>query len=242
MSNVTLLATLVSGMLLTLVGCDTSRPTSATASGNSAATGGTTSTGETSAVTATAATATDTKTENDPVTESTRTETATFGAGCFWGVESAFRKVPGVVATAVGYAGGTTERPTYEEVCRDETGHAEVVQVKYDPAKVDYPKLLEVFFENHDPTTLNRQGPDVGGQYRSVIFFHTPEQEKLARAEKDRRDASGEYVGPIVTYIQPAPTFWAAEDYHQQYFEKKGYNWSCHTGNGKKKKVSAVGR
>ena len=161
---------------------------------------------------------------------------AMFGAGCFWGVESTFQKVPGVLHTQVGYAGGKTERPTYEEVCDSETGHAEVVRVEYDPAKVSYGKLLEVFFENHDPTTLNRQGPDVGTQYRSVVFVHSPEQEKLARAEKQRRDASGEYVGPIVTDVQPAPPFWPAEAYHQQYFQKQGVDWVCHTGNGKKKK------
>jgi peptide-methionine (S)-S-oxide reductase len=164
-----------------------------------------------------------------------KTETAVFGAGCFWGVESTFRKVPGVLRTESGYAGGTTERPTYEEVCNEPTGHAEVVRVEYDPAKVGYQKLLEVFFENHDPTTLNRQGPDVGTQYRSVVFFQSPEQEALARAEKERRDASGDYVGPIVTEIQPAPPFWPAEGYHQQYFEKQGVDWVCHTGNGKKR-------
>jgi len=167
-----------------------------------------------------------------------KTETALFGAGCFWGVESTFRKVPGVVATAVGYAGGKKDRPTYEDVCNDETGHAEVVQVTYDPSKVSYQKLLEVFFENHDPTTLNYQGPDHGTQYRSVIFAAGDEQKRLAVAEKDKRNKSGEYVGPIVTAIDPAPTFWPAEDYHQQYFEKQGYNWSCHTGNGKKRKVA----
>ena len=167
-----------------------------------------------------------------------KTETALFGAGCFWGVESTFRKVPGVVATAVGYAGGKKQRPTYEEVCNDETGHAEVVQVVYDPTKVSYQQLLETFFENHDPTTLNYQGPDHGTQYRSVIFYSGDEQKRLATAEKAKRDKSGEYVGPIVTAIDPAPTFWMAEDYHQQYFEKRKYNWTCHTGNGKKQKVS----
>jgi len=167
-----------------------------------------------------------------------KTETALFGAGCFWGVESTFRKVPGVVATAVGYAGGSTQRPTYEQVCSDATGHAEVVEVVYDPSKVSYEKLLETFFENHDPTTLNYQGPDHGQQYRSVIFYNGDEQKRLATDEKAKRNESGEYVGPIVTSIDPAPTFWKAEDYHQQYFEKQGYNWSCHTGNGKKRKVA----
>lgn len=168
-----------------------------------------------------------------------KTEKAMFGAGCFWGVETTFRKVPGVVDVAVGYAGGETENPTYEEICNDETGHAEVVQVEYDPSKVTYQKLLEVFFENHDPTTLNRQGPDWGTQYRSAIFFYDAEQERLARGEKQRRDESGEYVGPIVTEITAAAPFWRGEEYHQRYFEKKGVDWSCHTGNGKKRKVSA---
>ena len=167
-----------------------------------------------------------------------KTETATFGAGCFWGIENKVRQTPGVIETAVGYAGGKVENPTYRQVCEDETGHAEVVEVTFDPSKITYQQLLELFFENHDPTTLNRQGPDVGTQYRSVIFFHGPEQQKQAAAEKAKRDASGEYVGPIVTTVDPAPTFWKAEDYHQQYFEKKGVNWSCHTGNGKKRKVS----
>ena len=164
-----------------------------------------------------------------------KTETAVFGAGCFWGVESTFRKVPGVLKTEVGYAGGKTERPTYEQICYERTGHAEVVRVEYDPAKVGYQKLLEVFFENHDPTTLNRQGPDYGDQYRSVVFAQSAEQKRLATAEKARRDASGDYVGPIVTAIQPAVPFWPAEAYHQQYFEKQGLDWVCHTGNGKKR-------
>jgi len=167
-----------------------------------------------------------------------KTETALFGAGCFWGVESTFRKVPGVVSTAVGYAGGKTDHPSYQDVCSDQSGHAEVVQVTYDPSKVGYQKLLEVFFENHDPTTMNSQGPDFGTQYRSVIFYADDEQKQLATNEKQKRDKSGDYVGPIATSIDPAPTFWKAEDYHQQYFEKKGVNWSCHTGNGKKRKVA----
>jgi peptide-methionine (S)-S-oxide reductase len=167
-----------------------------------------------------------------------KTETALFGAGCFWGVESSFRKVPGVLATATGYAGGKTDHPTYKEVCSDATGHAEVVQVVFDPEKVSYQKLLEVFFENHDPTTVDRQGPDYGNQYRSVIFYNGADQQRLALAEKIKRNASGEYVGPIVTAVDAAPPFWKAEDYHQQYFEKQGVNWSCHTGNGKKRKVA----
>jgi len=150
------------------------------------------------------------------------TEKATFGAGCFWGVEAAFRQVKGVKATAVGYAGGTTKNPTYKEVCTDATGHAEVVQVEYDPAEVTYDVLLGVFWVSHDPTQLNRQGPDVGAQYRSVIFFHTPEQEAAARESKAALEASGRFRRPIVTEILPAPEFWLAEDYHQQYLEKRG--------------------
>ncbi|MGH9804760.1 MAG: peptide-methionine (S)-S-oxide reductase MsrA [Candidatus Acidiferrales bacterium] len=149
-------------------------------------------------------------------------ETATFGAGCFWGVEAAFRQVKGVKATAVGYAGGTTQNPTYEQVCTDRTGHAEVVQVEFDPAEVSYQDLLELFWGSHDPTQLNRQGPDVGAQYRSAIFFHSPEQEAAARASKEKLAAGGRYRRPIVTEIVPAPAFWRAEEYHQQYLEKRG--------------------
>lgn len=154
-------------------------------------------------------------------------EKATFGAGCFWGVEAAFRQVNGVKATAVGYAGGTTENPTYKDVCSGRTGHAEVVEVEFDPAVVSYEELLKVFWENHDPTTLNRQGPDVGEQYRSAIFYHTPEQEQAARASKAALEESGTYRRRIVTEITPAPTFYRAEDYHQQYFEKRGIS-HCH--------------
>lgn len=149
-------------------------------------------------------------------------EKATFGAGCFWGVEAAFRQVPGVVETAVGYAGGTTPDPTYRDVCTDETGHAEVVEVTYDPARVSYEDLLKVFWENHDPTQLNRQGPDIGTQYRSVIFFHSLEQRDAAMLSRKRLEASGRYRRSIVTEITPAPTFWRAEDYHQRYLEKRG--------------------
>jgi peptide-methionine (S)-S-oxide reductase len=152
---------------------------------------------------------------------------ATFGAGCFWGVEAEFRRVEGVKATAVGYAGGDLKNPTYRDVCSDTTGHAEVVQVEYDPEAVSYDDLLNVFWENHDPTTLNRQGPDVGTQYRSVVFFHTPEQEEAARASKERLEQSGRFRRPIVTQIEPAAEFWRAEDYHQQYLEKRGLA-SCH--------------
>jgi peptide-methionine (S)-S-oxide reductase len=167
------------------------------------------------------------------------TEKATFAAGCFWGVEETFRKVPGVLSTRVGYTGGTTKNPTYRDVCTDATGHAEAIEVVFDPQKVSYQALLEVFFENHDPTTMNRQGPDFGTQYRSAIFYHSPEQQRLAQAEKDRRNRSGEYVGPIVTQIVAAGTFYSAEEYHQRYYQKKGVSWSCTFGNGKKQKVEA---
>lgn len=152
---------------------------------------------------------------------------ATFGAGCFWGVEAAFREIPGVAGTAVGYMGGTLAQPTYKDVCTDRTGHAEVVQVTYDPGRASYEQLLDVFWENHDPTTLNRQGPDVGTQYRSVVFFHSPEQQAAAQASKKRREESGHYRRPIVTQIVPAEEFWIAEDYHQQYLEKRGLK-QCH--------------
>jgi peptide-methionine (S)-S-oxide reductase len=147
---------------------------------------------------------------------------ATFGAGCFWGVEAAFRAVEGVTATSVGYMGGTLENPTYRDVCSDQTGHAEVVEVIYDPDRVSYGQLLTVFWDNHDPTTPNRQGPDVGSQYRSVIFFHTPEQETAARASRERLASSGRYENPVVTEIRGASTFFRAEEYHQQYLEKRG--------------------
>ena len=155
------------------------------------------------------------------------TEKATFGAGCFWGVESTFRAVPGVKEAIVGYAGGTTENPTYREVCSHGTGHAEVVQVEYDPAEVSYDTLLDVFWNNHNPTTLNRQGPDVGTQYRSAIFYHTPEQKRIAEESKKRLEASGRFARPIVTEITPASAFYRAEDYHQRYLEKRGLA-SCH--------------
>ena len=154
---------------------------------------------------------------------------ATFGAGCFWGVEAAFRQLAGVTGTAVGYLGGSLKNPTYKDVCTDTTGHAEVVQVEYDPAKVSFDDLLNVFWTNHDPTTLNRQGPDVGTQYRSAIFFHTPEQEAAARASKDSLQASSKFRRPIVTEITPASEFYRAEEYHQQYLEKRGLS-HCHIG------------
>lgn len=147
---------------------------------------------------------------------------ATFGAGCFWHVEALFRKVPGVTGTAVGYAGGTVKNPSYEQVCTDTTGHAEAVQVEYDPGRVTYAQLLDVFWANHDPTTPNRQGPDVGTQYRSVIFFHDADQEAAARESADAASRSGRFGRPIVTQIAPAPRFYKAEEYHQGYFEKHG--------------------
>jgi peptide-methionine (S)-S-oxide reductase len=145
---------------------------------------------------------------------------ATFGAGCFWGVEAAFRQVKGVLSTSVGYSGGHLPDATYKDVCSGKTGHAEVVQVEFDPAQVSYDQLLDVFWENHDPTTLNRQGPDVGAQYRSAIFFHSPEQEAAAKASREK--AQSRFRNRIVTEITPASEFWRAEDYHQQYLEKRG--------------------
>lgn len=157
---------------------------------------------------------------------STKLEKATFGAGCFWGVEAAFRQIDGVISTAVGYAGGNMHNPTYRDVCTGRTGHAEVVEVTYDPSKVSYDRLLSVFWENHDPTQLNRQGPDVGEQYRSAIFFNTPEQQAVATASKESLQATGRYRRPVVTEISPASEFYKAEDYHQQYLEKRGLS-SC---------------
>jgi peptide-methionine (S)-S-oxide reductase len=148
-------------------------------------------------------------------------EKATFAAGCFWGVEATFREVPGVIDARVGYTGGPVEHPSYEQICTGRTGHAEAIRVEYDPSKVTYEQLLEVFWGCHDPTTLNRQGPDVGTQYRSAIFFHTPEQEAAAIASKEKLEASGRCRAPIVTEITLASTFWDAEEYHQQYLEKR---------------------
>jgi peptide-methionine (S)-S-oxide reductase len=162
------------------------------------------------------------------------TEKATFAAGCFWGVEEVFRTVPGVLKTRVGYIGGKTLNPTYKEVCTDRTGHAEAIEIEFDPKVVSYQHLLETFFEKHDPTTLNRQGPDVGTQYRSGVFYHSPAQQASAEAEIEKRNASGDYARPVVTEVVPATTFYAAEDYHQRYFEKRGIDASCHIGNGKK--------
>lgn len=155
-------------------------------------------------------------------------EKATFAAGCFWGVESTFRAAPGVISTRVGYTGGAMENPTYHDVCGDETGHAEAVEVTYDPARISYEELLNIFWANHDPTTLNRQGPDVGTQYRSAIFWHSPEQEAVARASKEKLEKAKVHRRPLVTEIVPAGAFWQAEDYHQQYLEKRGLS-HCHT-------------
>ena len=152
---------------------------------------------------------------------------ATFAAGCFWGVEATFRQLPGVISTQVGYTGGQTHNPTYKDVCTDRTGHAEAVEVEFDPAKVRYDDLLKVFWENHDPTQLNRQGPDWGTQYRSAIFYTTPEQQAAAKASEEQLEKSHRFSKPVVTQIVPASTFYEAEDYHQQYLEKKGLA-SCH--------------
>jgi peptide-methionine (S)-S-oxide reductase len=155
------------------------------------------------------------------------TEKATFGAGCFWGVEAEFREIPGVVDALVGYEGGHTENPSYKDVCTDRTGHAEVVQVEYDPSRVSYDRLLDAFWQMHDPTQVNRQGPDFGTQYRTVIFYHTPEQEQIARASKARLEASGRFKRPIATQIEPAREFYRAEECHQQYLAKRGLR-QCH--------------
>ncbi len=154
-------------------------------------------------------------------------EKATFGAGCFWGVEAAFRELKGVTDAAVGYSGGNMENPTYRDVCTGRTGHAEVVEVEYDPAQVRYEELLRVFWENHNPTELNRQGPDTGTQYRSAIFYYTGEQRKAAEESKRALEESGRFRRPIVTVIEPASAFFRAEEYHQQYLAKRG-SASCH--------------
>ncbi|MFA5393350.1 MAG: peptide-methionine (S)-S-oxide reductase MsrA [Candidatus Ratteibacteria bacterium] len=154
-------------------------------------------------------------------------ETATFGSGCFWGTESTFRQLKGVVKTTVGFMGGTLKNPTYEEVSTKKTGHAEVVQLEYDPSQVSYQQLLDLFWKMHDPTTPNRQGPDMGPQYHSVIFYHTPEQEKIAQLSKQKLEKSGKFKSPIVTKIVPAQEFYPAEEYHQQYYEKRGIKPAC---------------
>ena len=157
-------------------------------------------------------------------------EKGTFAAGCFWGVEEAFRQVKGVVSTAVGYTGGSFKDPTYKDVCSGKTGHAEAVEIEYDPSRVSYEELLSVFWENHDPTTLNRQGPDIGAQYRSAIFFHTPEQRSAAVASKEKLQKSGRYRSPIATEITPASQFYRAEEYHQQYVAKRERTHHTKTG------------
>ncbi len=155
------------------------------------------------------------------------TEKATFAAGCFWGVEEIFRTTPGVIDTAVGYTGGAMKGPTYQDVCTGETGHAEAVQVTYDPENVSYEKLLGIFWDNHNPTTRNAQGPDVGSQYRSAIFFHTPEQEITAKNSISALEKEKKFHRPIVTQVIPATTFYPAEEYHQKYLMKRGMG-SCH--------------
>ena len=155
------------------------------------------------------------------------TETATFGAGCFWGIEAEFRRIPGVVDAAVGYSGGHTVNPTYKDVCTNETGHAEVVQVTFDPSMVSYEQLLDAFWQMHDPTQVNRQGPDFGSQYRTAIFFHSPEQKAVAEKSKAALQASGKFRKPIATEITAAGRFYRAEDYHQRYLEKRGLA-TCH--------------
>ncbi len=154
-------------------------------------------------------------------------EFATFGAGCFWGVQQIFDQVDGVIASQVGYMGGFNENPTYKQVCTDTTGHAEVVHVEFDPQKVSFRELVDLFWRLHDPTTLNRQGPDYGSQYRSVIFVHSDEQKQIAEESKAALDASGKLDRKVVTKIEPAPAFWPAEDYHQKYFDKRGMG-GCH--------------
>ncbi len=153
---------------------------------------------------------------------------ATFAAGCFWGVESVFEQTNGVTATRVGYTGGHTDDPSYRDVCSHRTGHAEAVEVDYDPSRVSYERLLDVFWMNHDPTQVDRQGPDVGDQYRSAIFVHDAEQESAARHSKERLDASGRFRKPIATQIVAAGKFWEAEEYHQKYFSRRGMAATCH--------------
>lgn len=161
--------------------------------------------------------------ESQPAT----TQTATFAAGCFWGPEAAFRRIPGVIASTSGYAGGDVDNPTYRQVCTDTTGHAEVVQVEFDPTVVSYQQLLDAFFQMHDPTQVGRQGPDIGSQYRSAIFYHTEEQGRLARETVKRLEDEKRYPRAIATEITPAPQFWRAEDYHQRYLERRGLD-NCH--------------
>lgn len=172
-----------------------------------------------------------TQTEQPVAPETPQTEQyplATFGGGCFWGVEYVLQQVPGVKATRVGFMGGRVDSPTYKQVCYTDTHHAEVVQLRYDPDQISYEKLVKIFFKVHNPTTLNRQGPDVGTQYRSVIFCHSPSQQKIAESVKSELDAAGVYKKPIVTEITPAAAFWKAEEYHQDYFKKNPNHPACH--------------
>ena len=171
----------------------------------------------------------------DTKTTVANAQTATFAAGCFWGVEELFRREPGVLATRVGYTAGNTVDRSYEQVFTGRTNHAEALEVTFDPAVVSYQHLLEMFFENHDPTTLNRQGPDVGTQYRSGVYTHSDEQRQQAEAELEKRQQSGDYPRPIVTEVLAAAPFYAAEDYHQKYFARRGIGHSCHFGNGKRR-------
>lgn len=152
---------------------------------------------------------------------------ATFAAGCFWGVEETFRTLPGVISTRVGYTGGTMKNPSYQDVCTDQTGHAEAVEITYDPEKISYSELLQIFFDNHNPTTINKQGPDIGTQYRSAIFYHNQDQKEQAEKMIKELNESGKYKKPVVTQIEPAQTFYEAETYHQKYLMKKGLD-NCH--------------
>ena len=172
---------------------------------------------------------TSSKAENEQSRE--QYPTATFAGGCFWGTEYVFGQVPGVKSTAVGFMGGRVDNPTYKQICYTDTNHAEVVQLRYDPDQISYEKLVKVFFKTHDPTTLNRQGPDVGTQYRSAIFYHDEQQKQIAEKAKAAFDTSGEFKDPIVTEIVPAKEFWEAEDYHQDYFKKNPNHPACHVVN-----------
>ena len=173
----------------------------------------------------------DIKAENEVSQSPQQYPTATFAGGCFWGTEYVFQQVPGVKATRVGFMGGRTRDPSYKQVCYSDTNHAEVVQLRYDPEQISYEKLVKVFFKTHDPTTVNRQGPDVGTQYRSAIFYHDEEQKQIAEEAKTAFDASGEFKKPIVTEIAPAKEFWKAENYHQDYFKKNPNHPACHVVN-----------
>lgn len=176
---------------------------------------------------------TDSKAENEASQSRQQYPTATFAGGCFWGTEYVYSQVPGVKGTRVGFMGGRTDNPSYKQICYTDTNHAEVVQLRYNPETISYEKLVKVFFKIHDPTTLNRQGPDVGTQYRSAIFYHDEQQKQIAEKVKAAFDTSGEFKDPIVTEIAPAKEFWKAEDYHQDYFEKNPNHPACHMVNMK---------